>query len=43
VFGRLDNEPLDDYGSLIKLGSQLAVSYDKIRDHKKPNEFRSKE
>jgi len=26
VFGRLDNEPLDDYGSLIKLGSQLAVS-----------------
>jgi hypothetical protein len=43
VFGRLDNEPLDDYGSLIKLGSQLAVSYDKIRDHKKPNEFRSEE
>lgn len=39
VFGTLDNEPLDDYEGRIGLGSELAVSYSKIRDHKKPTEF----
>lgn len=39
VFGVLDNEPLKDYGGKIGLGSELAISYDKIRDHKKPTEF----
>ena len=33
VFGRLDNEPLASEG--LKLGQQLAVSYDKIRDHRR--------
>ena len=40
VFGTLDNEPVNDYGGKVKLGSQLAVSYDKIRDHRKPGDFR---
>lgn len=39
VFGVLDNEPLGDYGNQIGLGTELAVSYARIRDHKKPSEF----
>ncbi len=39
VFGVLDNEPLNDYDGKIGLGSELAISYTKIRDHKKPTEF----
>jgi hypothetical protein len=41
VFGRLDNEPVNDYGGNVKLRSQLAVSYDNIREHKKAAEFKS--
>jgi len=40
VFGTLDNEPLADYAGKVKLGSQVAVSYDRIREHKKPAEFK---
>jgi hypothetical protein len=39
VFGTLDNEPLNDYKRKLKVGSELAVSYDNIREHKKPTEF----
>lgn len=39
VFGVLDNEPVNDYEGKLKLGSQIAVSYEKIRDHKKGSEF----
>lgn len=39
VFGKLDNEPLDDHGGKLELGSELAVSYSQIREHKKPTEF----
>jgi uncharacterized protein YegJ (DUF2314 family) len=39
VFGVLDNEPLNDYSGKVKRGSQLAVSYDNVREHKKPSEF----
>jgi hypothetical protein len=42
VFGMLDNEPLNDCAGKVKLGSQLAVSYAQIREHKKPTEFKSK-
>lgn len=35
VFGELDNEPIAN--SDIKLGERLAVSYDKIRDHRRFN------
>ena len=41
LFGVLDNQPLNDYGGKLKLGTQLAVSYDKIRGHKN-SEFESK-
>jgi hypothetical protein len=40
VFGTLDNEPVNDYGGKAKLGSQMAVSYDNIREHKKAPEFK---
>ena len=40
VFGRLDNEPLNDYRGRVKLGSQLAVSYTQIQEHKKASQFR---
>lgn len=33
VFGRLDNEPIS--ADNMKLGQRLAVSYDKIRDHRR--------
>jgi hypothetical protein len=39
IFGVLDNEPLNDYEENINLGSELAVRYSQIRDHKKPTEF----
>lgn len=41
VFATLDNEPLGDYGPHIHLGSELAISFSWITDHKKPEEFRS--
>jgi len=39
VFGRLDSVPALDYGRKLELGSQLAVSFDNIREHRKPSEF----
>lgn len=42
VFGTLDNAPLNDYAGTVKLGSELAVSYDQIREHKTAAEFRPK-
>ncbi len=39
VFGMLDNEPLNEYEGKLKLGSELAVSYSQIREHRKPTEF----
>jgi uncharacterized protein YegJ (DUF2314 family) len=33
VFGNLDNEPIANTD--LKLGQQLAVSYDRIREHKR--------
>lgn len=39
VYGRLDNEPLNDFDGKIELGSQLVVSYGQIREHRKPTEF----
>ena len=35
VFGNLDNEPIANMD--MKLGQQLAVSYDKIREHRRFN------
>jgi hypothetical protein len=39
VFGTLDSEPINDYDAKIELGSELAVSYTQIKEHKKPTEF----
>lgn len=39
VFGVLDNEPLNDYQGKVGLGTELAVRYSQIREHKKPTEF----
>jgi hypothetical protein len=38
VIGRLDHEPLNDYGGKLELRSQLLVSYAQIREHHKPSE-----
>jgi hypothetical protein len=34
VYGALDNEPVNDYGGKVRLGSELAIAYDKIRAHR---------
>jgi hypothetical protein len=39
VFGTLDNEPLNDYDGKVGLGSELAVSFSRVREHRKPTEF----
>lgn len=39
VYGTLDNQPVNEYGGKLRLGSELAISYDKVREHKKPTEF----
>lgn len=39
VFGTLDSEPLNDYRGKIALGSELAISFSQIREHRKPTEF----
>jgi hypothetical protein len=38
VFGTLDNEPLNDYGGKLKLGSELAVTYSQIREHRRQDD-----
>jgi hypothetical protein len=38
-YGRLDNEPLNGYGGKLGLGSELAVSFSRIREHRKRTEF----
>ena len=39
VYGVLDSEPVNDYGGKVKLGSQMGVSYDNVREHRKAAEF----
>lgn len=39
IFGRLDSQPILGHGGKLKLGSQLAISYDNIREHKRASEF----
>lgn len=40
AIGTLDNVPLNDCGDRIALGSELAVSYSQIREHRKAIEFK---
>jgi hypothetical protein len=41
VYGRLDSEPLNDYAGKVRLGSDLALSYDKVREFRKGGANRS--
>jgi hypothetical protein len=41
VYGTLDNQPVSDFAGKVKLGSQLAVSYDRVREHRKAADFPS--
>jgi hypothetical protein len=42
VFGSLDNSPVNDASGKLKLGTELAVSFSQIRDHRKPSDFPTK-
>jgi hypothetical protein len=35
VYGTLDNEPVNDYGGKVRLGSELAISYDRVQEHRR--------
>ncbi len=35
VYGKLDSQPLIDYGGNVKVGSELAVRYSQIREYRK--------
>ncbi len=37
LFGRLDNEPV--VGTGLRLGDELAVSYEKVLEHRKAQDF----
>ena len=39
VFGTLDNEPVNDATGKLKLGTELAISFSQIREHKAASEF----
>lgn len=41
VFGTLDDVPLNDYGGKLKVGTELAVTFDRVVEHKKPSDFDS--
>ena len=40
VFGRLDSVPVLNHGKKLRLGSQLAVSFESVREHRKPSEIK---
>ena len=37
IFGKLDNEPV--VGTGLRLGDELAVSYEKVVEHRKAKDF----
>ena len=39
VIGTLDNAPANDFVGKLKLGTELAISFSQIREHKKAWEF----
>jgi uncharacterized protein YxjI len=41
VYGALDNIPLNDYDRRLRPGTELAISFDQIREHRKSSEFGS--
>jgi hypothetical protein len=41
VYGVLDSVPLSEYGNKLRLGSELAVSFDNVRGHKRPSDLKA--
>ena len=41
VFGTLDSVPINDSSGKLKLGTELAVSFAQIREHRKSADFES--
>jgi hypothetical protein len=41
VFGALDSVPVNDHAKKLNLGTELAISFAQIREHRKPTDFRS--
>lgn len=41
AFGVLDSLPINEYGDKLKPGTELAVNFTQIREHKKPVHFNS--
>jgi hypothetical protein len=41
VLGTLDNSPVNDSSGKLKLGTELAISYSQIREHRKAADFGS--
>ncbi len=39
VYGVLDNEPVNDYEGRIEVGSELAISFSQVREHRKPTAY----
>ncbi|MGA8689102.1 MAG: hypothetical protein WB662_04110 [Methyloceanibacter sp.] len=39
VFGRLDSVPVLDYGEKLNPGSEVVISFENIREHRKPSEI----
>jgi hypothetical protein len=39
VFGTLDNTPVNDDTGKLKLGTELAISYSQIREHRRGFSF----
>ena len=39
VFGVLDNVPVAIQDERLRLGTELAIRFDNIREHRKPSEF----
>jgi len=38
VFGRLDNEPVSEYDGKLNVGSELAVAYSCVREHRRQSD-----
>ncbi len=39
VFGALDNVPVNGFHKRLRPGSELAISFDQIREHRKATDF----
>jgi hypothetical protein len=42
IYGLLDNSPINDYDKKLHLGSELAISFTQIREHRTASDFRSR-